>query len=107
MSVTEKDDIILIHCHACGANGMDVVSALGLSADVLFARPFERDEDKNWLLNKKADWDETVILIAYESQMRGETLGYNDYKQLKQSLARREERRKRGLRIINNMEIYL
>jgi hypothetical protein len=107
MSITEKGDTILIYCHACGANGVDVVSALGLKADVLFDKPFERDEDKNWLLNKKADWDETLILIAYEAQRRGEPLGYNDYKALKESLARREERRKRGLPIIHNMEINL
>lgn len=107
MSITEKDDVILIHCHACGANGVDVVSALGLNSDVLFDKPFERDSDKNWLLNKKSDWDETVIVVSYETLRRGEALSYNDYKALKQSLARREERRKRGLKIINNMEINL
>lgn len=107
MSITEKDDIILIHCHACGANGVDVVSALGLKPDVLFDKPFEREEDKNWLLNAKADWDETIIIVAYEARRRGEPLSYNDYKTLKESLARREERRKRGLPIIHNMEINL
>lgn len=107
MSITQKDQVILCHCHACGANGVDVVAALGLKTEVLFDKPFEREEDKHWLLNKKADWDECIIAMADETLKRGETIQYKDYKTIKESLARREQRRKLNLPILMNMEIQL
>jgi hypothetical protein len=107
MSITEKDDVILCHCHACGANGVDVVAAVGLKPEVLFDKPFEREEDKHWLLNKKADWDECIIAMADETIKRGDRIAYGDYKTIKESLARREQRRKLGLPIIFNMDIIL
>jgi hypothetical protein len=107
MSITEKDDLILCHCHACGANGVDVVAAVGLKPEVLFDKPFEREEDKHWLLNKKSDWDECIIAMADETIKRGDRIAYGDYKTIKESLARREQRRKLGLPIIFNMDIIL
>ena len=107
MSITEKDDVILCHCHACGANGVDVVAALGLKPDVLFDKPFEREEDKHWMLNKKAEWDECIIAIADETLKRGEQISYKDYKEIKQALARREQRRKLGLPILFDMDIAI
>lgn len=107
MSITEKDEVILCHCHACGANGIDVVAAVGLKPEVLFAKPFEREEDKHWLLNKKADWDECIIAMASETISSGSKISYKDYKVIKESLARREQRRKLNLPIMFNMEIIL
>jgi hypothetical protein len=107
MSITEKDDLILCHCHACGANGVDVVAAVGLKPEVLFDKPFEREEDKHWLLNKKADWDECIIAMANETLQRGDPISYKDFRVIKESLARREQRRKLNLPIVFNMEISL
>lgn len=107
MSITQKDQVILCYCHACGASGVDVVAAIGLKTEVLFDKPFEREEDKHWLLNKKADWDECIIAMADETIKRGETIQYKDYKTIKESLARREQRRKLNLPILMNMEIQL
>lgn len=107
MSIREVDDKILIYCHACGAKGPEVVQAIGLKPDVLFDKPFEREEDKHWLLNKKADWDDTMLMMAHETLSQGKTISYNDYKEIKQALARREQRRKLRLPILFNMDIAL
>jgi hypothetical protein len=107
MSITVKDDVILCHCHACGANGLDVVAAIGLKPSVLFDKPFEREEDKHWLLNKKADWDECIIAMAHETLKRGDPIAYKDFRVIKESLARRDQRRKLNLPIVFNMEISL
>lgn len=107
MSIAEKDDVILCHCHACGANGLAVVAAVGLKPDVLFDKPFEREEDKHWLLNKKSEWDEYIIALTHETLQRGERISYKDYKVAKESLARREQRRKLNLPILFNMDIQL
>jgi hypothetical protein len=107
MSIAERDDVILCHCHACGANGVAVVAAVGLKPDVLFDKPFEREEDKHWLLNKKSEWDECIIAMADETIKRGERISYKDYKVIKESLARREQRRRLNLPIMFNMDIQL
>ena len=107
MSIKEAEDKILMYCHACGAKGPEIVQALGLKPDVLFDKPFKTEYDRHWLLNKKADWDETMIMMAHETLKQGKTIGYNDYKQIKESLARREQRRKLNLPIIFNMDIAL
>ena len=107
MSVTQKDDVILCHCFSCGANGVDVVAAIGLKPEVLFDKALVRDDDRHWLLNKKSDWDEGIIAMAHESIKRGESIRYSDYKVIKESLARREQRRKHNLPIMFNMDITL
>jgi hypothetical protein len=94
MSIKEADDKILMYCHACGAKGPEIVQALGMKPDVLFDKPFKTEYDRHWLLNKKADWDETMLMMAHETLSQGKTISYNDYKEIKQSLARREQRRK-------------
>jgi hypothetical protein len=104
LSITEKDGVILAHCFGCGANGLAVVEALNLPSSVLFEKKLERIEDKHWLLNKHADYDETVLAMASESV---ENLSYADYKQVKISLARRAQRRVHNLPIIFNSEIRL
>ena len=107
MSIKQDGDRILCHCHACGANGLMVVQAVGLKPEVLFDKPLEREEDAHWLLNKKRDWDETMIIMAHETLARGEKIRYSDYKAIKESLARREQRRKHNLPITFDMEIRL
>lgn len=107
MSIAVRDSLILCHCHACGANGLEVVAAVGLKPDVLFDKPFEREEDKHWMLNKKADWDEYIIALTHETLQRGDTMSYKDYQAARESLARREQRRKLNLPIMFNMDIQL
>lgn len=107
MSILEAEDKILMYCHACGAKGPDIVAALGMKPDVLFSKPFERQDDKHWLLNKKREWDETIILMAHETIKAGKAISYNDYKVIRESLARREQRRRYNLPIKFNMEIVL
>lgn len=107
MSVREAEDKILMYCHACGAKGPEIVAALGMKPDVLFSKPFNREEDRNWLLNKKRDWDETIILMAHETLKAGKEISYADYKCIRESLARREQRRRLNLPITFNMEIAL
>ena len=48
-----------------------------------------------------------MIMMAHETLKQGKTIGYNDYKQIKESLARREQRRKLNLPIMFNMDIAL
>ena len=107
MSIKQDTDRILCYCHACGASGVEVVQAVGLKPEILFDKPLERVEDKHWLLNKKSDWDETMIAMAHESLTKGKEIKYSDYKAIKESLARREQRRQHNLPIIFNMEINL
>lgn len=40
----EKGGILLIHCHACGANGTSVMNALKLPTYGLYALPLDRDK---------------------------------------------------------------
>lgn len=101
MSITEKDGKVLAHCHSCGANGRDVVEALGLPIDVLFAEPMERTHDPDWLLKKTENWDSTIIVIAYAAMKRGERVKYSDRKALKVSIARRELRKRKNIPQLN------
>jgi hypothetical protein len=48
-----------------------------------------------------------MIAMAHETLSQGKTISYNDYKEIKQSLARREQRRKHNLPIVFDMEIAL
>lgn len=41
MTITEKDESVLIYCHSCGANGKDVCEALGLDPFILFGKEFK------------------------------------------------------------------
>jgi len=107
MSIHEADGKILMYCHACGARGPEIVAALGMKPEVLFSQPFKREEDKHWLLNKKREWDETVILLAHETLKSGGQISYSDYRVVRESLARREQRRKLNLPIKFNMGIHL
>lgn len=104
MSITEKDGRVLMHCHSCLANGRDVVAALGLPIDVLFAEARERTHDPDWLLKKTEDEDSALIVIAYAGMERGERLKYSDRKALKVSIARRELRKQKG---ISQLNMYL
>ena len=101
MSITEKGGKVLAHCHSCGANCRDVVEALGLPIDVLFAEPMQRTHDPHWLLKKTENWDSTLIVIAYAAIKRGERVKYSDRKALKVSIARRELRKRNNIPQLN------
>tara|TARA_R110000764_G_scaffold2738_2_gene11742 strand:+ start:8350 stop:8775 length:426 start_codon:yes stop_codon:yes gene_type:complete len=107
MGIEEKDNKILCHCFGCGAKGIEIVAALNLPPDVLFHDPLERIEDKHHQLNKKSDWDDFMLMMASDTLKQGKLLRHKDYKEVKQSLARREQRRLFGLPILSNMEIVL
>ena len=86
MSVAEKDGKVLCHCFACGANGHDVVRAVGLPASALFndsqdasARHTYRTEI---LLNEK--WsDELFIQMYKKAEDQGQYIKLSDRKRYK------------------------
>ena len=105
MSIREAEDRILIYCHACGANGLAVVQALGISVSAIFDKPVFKEHGQHKLLNDKRELDECIIAIAHEAIKRGERIGHKDYRAIKEALSRREQRRKHGLPIKFDMEI--
>lgn len=104
MSIVEKEGKVLAHCHACGANGRDLVEAIGLPIDVLFSEKRELLHDPNWLLKKTRDEDDGIIMIAKAALERGERMKYSDRKNLKVVLARRDERKRKGIDQIDNSD---
>ena len=98
MSIKEgrKGDIIA-HCFACGANGMDLADALGVSKSELFAQPLERQHDQHWKLNSTRDSDDGYIVIHESALKRGEKPRYDDMMEYKRAMARRSQRTALGL----------
>ena len=104
MSLTEKDGKVLAHCHSCGANGKDLVSALNLPVDVLFADKLESTYDPDYMLKKTRDSDDFYILLAKASIERGERIKYNDLKNLRVVIARRDARKRKGIDQMDNSD---
>lgn len=104
MSVTEKDGKVLAHCFSCGANGRDLVEAIGLPIDVLFSEKLERTFDPNYMLKKTQDSDDFYIMLAKASVERGERIKYSDQKNLRAVLARRDQRKSKGIDQIDNTD---
>jgi len=106
LSIAHRDGKIIMHCFACGANGMDVVSELGMSPNVLFDERREFVKDPNWMLRKTQMEDDTLILIAQAAEERGERLKYTDRKALKLALARRDVRNAKGIdQVVKDMDV--
>jgi transcription elongation factor Elf1 len=104
MSITEKEGKVLAHCHSCGANGRDVVEAIGLPIDVLFSEALERTHDPHYMLRKTQDSDDFYIMLAKASIERGERIKYNDQKNLRAVLARRDARKRKGIDQVDNSD---
>jgi len=89
MSIAEKDGRVLCHCFACGANGLDVVEALGLPKSVLFEKPIEQGYIPKRLKDEVAV-DRFVIEGAKQMEKTGKPLSYNDFKRLRLAKSRIE-----------------
>lgn len=82
MSIAEKDGRVLCHCFACGANGLEVVQALGLSPSVLFEKPIEQGYIPKRVY-EELDMDRLVIAGYEEMRKQGKPLSYKDFKRVR------------------------
>ena len=81
MDMTEKDGKVLIHCHACGANGLAVVRALGLPVGLLFDQPLDSNTASIYQRNKLLDElrDAKLYAAIYEAaEKRGDYIKMTD-----------------------------
>lgn len=74
LHITEKGDKILMHCFGCGANGAEVISALGLELGHLFDKPLDsrtgrRADDLNLMKRLTAKIDRGIKLGHHEAKM--------------------------------------
>ena len=89
-SLVEKEGKILGHCFGCGANGVDMARAVGVSPMALFSQAMEVDGD--YLLKKTQQSDDFLIYSIDQARGRGERVSYQDGKAYRQAMARRERR---------------
>ena len=82
MSVAEKDGRVLCHCFSCGANGLEVTKALGLSPSVLFERPLEAGHIPKRLY-EELEMDRLVIAGYEQMKKSGKPLSYKDFKRVR------------------------
>lgn len=83
MDMTEKDGKVLIHCHACGANGLAVVRSLGLPVGLLFNDPLDNHAASIYKRDKLLSelQDAKLFVAIYEAaEQRGERIKMNDMK---------------------------
>lgn len=110
MSVAEKDGRVLCHCFSCGANGLEVIKALGLAPSVLFEKPLG-DGYIPKRVYEEAEIDRLVILGAEQMRAQGKRLTYKDFKRERLAKARLEVLEQRGLLPIDlnkrNKNVYL
>ena len=89
MSIAEKDGRVLCHCFSCGANGLDVVEALGLPKSVLFEKELPKGHIPE-RLKEEVSVDRLVIEGAKQMEKNGKPLSYNDFKRLRLAKSRIE-----------------
>ena len=107
MSVAEKDGRVLCHCFSCGANGLQVIQALGLPPSVLFEKPLEQGYIPK-RIQEEAEIDRLVIAGAEQMRKQGKRLSYKDFKRERLAKARLEVLEERFLEQINiNRRVYL
>lgn len=107
MSVAEKDGRVLCHCFSCGANGLEVIQALGLSPSVLFEKPLEQGYIPKKVY-EEAEIDRLVIAGAEQMRKQGKRLSYKDFKRERLAKARLEVLEQRFLEQNNiNKRVYL
>jgi hypothetical protein len=88
---------LLFYCFSCGAKGDSVVKSLGLGVGALFEKSRDFTPDRDYHLKKTQEWDDTYILIHESAMARGDRIRYKDHKLYQESMARREERARRGI----------
>ena len=86
LSLTERDGKVLIHCHACGATGLDVVQELGLKPGVLFSDKLAHDPD--WILKKTKEEDQMYCLIYEAAEKRGDVIRAKELQRYKLAIQR-------------------
>jgi hypothetical protein len=74
-----------------------VVKSLGLGVGALFEKSRDFTPDRDYHLKKTQEWDDTYILIHESAMARGDRIRYKDHKLYQESMARREERARRGI----------
>lgn len=77
MTITEKDDRVLMHCFSCGAKGLDVVHAIGLPASVLFKDEWQRPQGLTPTQKDQLLQDKFVIEMADQAKT------YADFKRVR------------------------
>ena len=82
MSVAEKDGRVLCHCFSCGANGLEVTKALGLSPSVLFEKPLEQGYIPKRVYDE-LEMDRLVLAGYEEMKKQGRPLTYKDFKRIR------------------------
>lgn len=88
---------LLFYCFSCGAKGDSVIKSLGLGVGALFEKSRNFTPDPDYHLKKTQEWDDFYIAIHDSAVARGERVRYKDHKLYQESMARREERARRGI----------
>ena len=85
MSIKDDGDLVLIHCHACQADGLEVVKALGLPTKVLFHGATVSGRVPNAVM----DMAQTAVFYCdlYEQEVaRGTKMTLKEKREYKRSL---------------------
>lgn len=89
LSITQtRDGTILMHCHACGANGVMVYRSLGLNLDELFGN---KEKDKNYISQRQRDEyenDKFYIAIYEADKGNGKIITHNEFKRYRLAISR-------------------
>lgn len=83
-----EDNSILAHCHACGANGLELYKSLGLDLHELFG---DKQQDGFWIPQRIRDSyeiDKFVLAIAKADTDAGKKINYTDKKRIRLAEAR-------------------
>lgn len=95
LKIAEIDGKVLMHCHACGANGMDVMKKLDLPVKMLFSGEFTHDPD--WMLKKSKEDDLLFCMIYEAAEARGETIRTKELRRYKLAKQRNKIREEKNL----------
>jgi len=100
MSIKQLPDTsVMAHCHACGANGLDLYNNLKLPLDELFggrenSRPVPREIQETY------DMDKLIIKIYEADKAKGIEIGYKDERRYKLALSRKQGIEKKFTNIV-------
>jgi predicted phosphoribosyltransferase len=87
MCLREEDGMVLIHCFGCGANGLQVVDALGLPVSVLFLKPLDRPVIPRKTIGLAEE--DTYFIALYESEKeKGNRVTFDDSKRYRLAIQR-------------------
>ena len=90
MSIRDAGDAILMHCHACQADGLDVVKALGLPFKILFkGAELGGDRVPNSIMDK-AETALCFIDLYEQEQKRGSQLTLKEKREHRRALQLRK-----------------